>query len=300
MGRASRRFSPIGSPVSSQIAVGALLDARQRGVDLGDQLALAVARPQLQRAVGLGGGAVGEVGVLGRVLVQNMQRLAVLADDLFLPGHQLVAEIGLVTFVHEGLVLGKGDSLLGEAVMPLICGFGPLASGLWAVFFAAASLGTPYCGPSCAPFNRPFICRLGVHSGPTIRPNDAVFFAHPRSPTGSVIYLGAPEADSGALRRARFKPLFFQVKALPCGAARMLDPGLASALAGPRAPRSKGSRPLFCGAIAAEMRAVRMHFPAPSRGEVSERLRRLLPGAALRWREVHDPAVPGSLTPTGG
>ena len=39
-------------------------DAGQCRVDLGDELALAVARPQLQRAVGLGGRTVGEVGVL--------------------------------------------------------------------------------------------------------------------------------------------------------------------------------------------------------------------------------------------
>src|SRR5688572_284523 len=62
-------------------AVGALLDARQRGIDLGDQLALAIAGPELERPIGLGGGAIGEVGVLGGVLVQNMQGLAILPHD---------------------------------------------------------------------------------------------------------------------------------------------------------------------------------------------------------------------------
>ena len=75
------------------VAVGAVLDAGQRRVDLGDELALAVAGAQLERAVGLGGGAVGEVGVLGRILVQAGQRLLRLADDFFLPGQQLLAEV---------------------------------------------------------------------------------------------------------------------------------------------------------------------------------------------------------------
>src|ERR1700686_5665087 len=40
------------------IAVGVVLDTLQRGVDLGDQLALAVAGAQLDRAGGFRGGAV--------------------------------------------------------------------------------------------------------------------------------------------------------------------------------------------------------------------------------------------------
>src|SRR3954452_17911345 len=43
------------------IAVGVVLDALQGGVDLGDQLALAVAGAQLDRAICFGGSAVGKV-----------------------------------------------------------------------------------------------------------------------------------------------------------------------------------------------------------------------------------------------
>ena len=53
------------------IAVGAVVDPGQRGVDLGDQLALAVAGPQLDRAVGLRGGAVGEVGVVLALVLEG-------------------------------------------------------------------------------------------------------------------------------------------------------------------------------------------------------------------------------------
>src|SRR5947207_1399193 len=56
------------------IAVGVVLDALQRRVDLGDQLALAVAGAQFNGAVGLGGGAVGEVGVIDVFFLQGLQR----------------------------------------------------------------------------------------------------------------------------------------------------------------------------------------------------------------------------------
>src|SRR5215203_7494936 len=45
------------------VAVGAFVDRLHRAVDLGDQLAEAIPRAQLERAVGLGGGAIGEIGL---------------------------------------------------------------------------------------------------------------------------------------------------------------------------------------------------------------------------------------------
>src|SRR5438874_7914318 len=57
------------------IAVGAVVDAEERGVDLGDQLALAVARAQLDRAVGLRGGAVGEIGMVLVLVLEVLERL---------------------------------------------------------------------------------------------------------------------------------------------------------------------------------------------------------------------------------
>src|SRR5258707_8147225 len=43
------------------IAVGAVVDTGQRRLDLGDQLALAVAGPELDRPIGLRGGAIGKI-----------------------------------------------------------------------------------------------------------------------------------------------------------------------------------------------------------------------------------------------
>src|SRR5262249_17389844 len=93
------------------VAVGALLDARERRVDLGDQLALPITRPKLQGAVGLGCGTVGKIGMLGGILMQDEQCLAILPDDLFFPSYQFVAEIGAVTLVHERLVLGRAIAI---------------------------------------------------------------------------------------------------------------------------------------------------------------------------------------------
>ena len=56
------------------IAVGVVVDALQRRVDLGDQLALAVAGAQFDRAVGLGGCAVGQIGVIDVLFLQGLQR----------------------------------------------------------------------------------------------------------------------------------------------------------------------------------------------------------------------------------
>ena len=57
------------------IAVGAIIDARQRLVDLGDQLALAITRPQLDGTVGFGGSAVGKIGIVLVFLLEMLQRL---------------------------------------------------------------------------------------------------------------------------------------------------------------------------------------------------------------------------------
>ena len=86
----------------------------KRGVDLGDQLALAVARPQFDGAVGLGGGPVGEVGMVLALVVQVLQRLARLAQDVLFPRQKLLAEVLPLPFVHERL--GVGRSVVASAL----------------------------------------------------------------------------------------------------------------------------------------------------------------------------------------
>ena len=53
------------------IAVGLVFDTLQRGVDLGNQLALPVAGPQLERAFRFRRGAVGDVRLLAGIFLQS-------------------------------------------------------------------------------------------------------------------------------------------------------------------------------------------------------------------------------------
>src|ERR1700730_15170945 len=88
------------------IAVGVVLDALQRRVDLGDQLALAVAGAQFDRAVGLGGRAVREIGMIDVLFLQGLQRDPRLPEYLVLPRQQLGAKIIALAVVHERLFFG--------------------------------------------------------------------------------------------------------------------------------------------------------------------------------------------------
>src|SRR5579872_4139123 len=56
------------------VAVGAVIDPGERGLDLGDQFALTVSRAQLDGAVGFRGRAVREVGVVFAFLLECGQR----------------------------------------------------------------------------------------------------------------------------------------------------------------------------------------------------------------------------------
>src|SRR5215218_689141 len=94
------------------IAVGAVVDAPDRGIDLGDELALAVARPELDRAVGLGGGAIGEVRVVLALGLQGDQGVLGFAKDLVLPSGQLTPIVLPLPLVHERLFVAWAVSLV--------------------------------------------------------------------------------------------------------------------------------------------------------------------------------------------
>src|SRR5919107_1069350 len=96
------------------VAVAAVLDAREGRGDLGDELSLAVSGAQLDRAVRLGGGAVGDVGV---VLVLGLERgegLLRLTQDVALPLDELAPEILALPVVHERLVVARPITLVDE------------------------------------------------------------------------------------------------------------------------------------------------------------------------------------------
>src|SRR6266566_9745205 len=88
------------------IAVGVVLDALQRRVDLGDQLALAVAGAQFDGAVGLGGSAVRQIGMIDVLLLQRLQRDSRFTQYLVLPCQKLGAKVVALAVVHERLFFG--------------------------------------------------------------------------------------------------------------------------------------------------------------------------------------------------
>src|ERR1700732_2561574 len=110
--RARRRARGGGPPVLCPVAVGPALEPLQGGLDLGEQLALPVAGTQLDRPVGLRGGAVGEVGMILVLVLKMLQRLLRLLENVVLPRQQLVAKILALALVHEWLFVGRSIVLV--------------------------------------------------------------------------------------------------------------------------------------------------------------------------------------------
>jgi len=83
-------------------AIGAVLDASQRRVDLRDQLPLAIASPQLHRAFRFRRSAVGEIRMRRRIRCQILQRLLCLANNFVFPSEQTLTEILPLALIHKG------------------------------------------------------------------------------------------------------------------------------------------------------------------------------------------------------
>jgi len=77
---------------------------------------------QLDRPVGLRGGAVGEVGVILILVLEMLQRLLGLFQEFLLPLGQLLAEVFPLALVHERLVLGRTVVLVGQTGVPVLAG----------------------------------------------------------------------------------------------------------------------------------------------------------------------------------
>ena len=81
-GRARRRSTPISPPHSSHLPYDAVVDAAERLVDLGDELALAIADAEREVAVVLEGGAVGGIGEQLAALAHAVDRAEGLSQQL--------------------------------------------------------------------------------------------------------------------------------------------------------------------------------------------------------------------------
>src|SRR5262249_45382077 len=83
------------------ITVSAVLDPLEGSVDLRDQLALAVSRAELKRALGLERRAVGDIGLREALFLEMNQGLTRLLQQLAAPAQQLLAEVLELSGVHE-------------------------------------------------------------------------------------------------------------------------------------------------------------------------------------------------------
>src|SRR6187402_2764571 len=87
--------------------VAAFLDPAKGLVDLGDQLAVAVASTQFERVLGLTRSALGLVTHVTDFLAEVVHGLAGFLDELFAPVLELVTEISEVTRTHVLLVTAR-------------------------------------------------------------------------------------------------------------------------------------------------------------------------------------------------
>src|SRR5690606_275177 len=81
-------------------AIFALVDTAQRRLDLGNELALPVAGSKLDSPVGFAGGAVVEIGLADRPILQALQRSDRRFEDRFLPFEQQYAKIIELRLAH--------------------------------------------------------------------------------------------------------------------------------------------------------------------------------------------------------
>jgi len=88
------------------ITVGAVLDPKQRLVDLGDQLALAVAGAKLECPVGFERCPIGDIGLGEAFFLEMAQGLVRLPQQLALPAEQLLPEVFQLHRIHKRLFLG--------------------------------------------------------------------------------------------------------------------------------------------------------------------------------------------------
>ena len=87
------------------IAVSAIVDPLQGRFNLGNEFALPVTRPKLKGAVGFRRGPVRQIRQDMILVLQMGDGFPAFAQDVFLPGIQLLPEIRRLPFIHERLVV---------------------------------------------------------------------------------------------------------------------------------------------------------------------------------------------------
>src|SRR5690606_21145671 len=91
------------------VAVGAFVETLQRRIDLGDQLALAVACPKFDGTVGFRRRPVRKIRMVGAFFCQVVEGFARFAQDVVFPGVQLRSKVSPLVCIHEFIVLVEDE-----------------------------------------------------------------------------------------------------------------------------------------------------------------------------------------------
>jgi hypothetical protein len=98
------------------VSVGAVIDAGESRVDLGDQLALAVAGAEFDGPIRFRRGPIGEIGVILIFALQGRESFLSLFENIAFPADEFTPEILPLPFIHEGLVFCRSITLINNDV----------------------------------------------------------------------------------------------------------------------------------------------------------------------------------------
>lgn len=107
-GRNRPRFKPgqrNGLSSDFAIAILAFVDPAQRGIDLGDELALTVAGAQFERPIGFTGRPIRDIRLSQRFVLKGFEGIVRLAKDIVFPGQELLAKIFELIWIHKRLCI---------------------------------------------------------------------------------------------------------------------------------------------------------------------------------------------------
>src|SRR5580698_9293412 len=88
------------------IAISAVFDTRQRGVDLANQLALTVTGSEFDRPIGLRGCTVGDIRVILVLILKMLKGFLRFLKDVVTPVEQFDTKVFPLAFAHKRLFIG--------------------------------------------------------------------------------------------------------------------------------------------------------------------------------------------------
>ena len=99
------------------IAIFALVNAAQRGVNFRHELTLAVPRAQFQRAISFFAGAICNIWDIARAVLKPFDRFLAVAHQIIFPIQQLSSKIFHLTLIHKWLVFGRSIAIRNKTLL---------------------------------------------------------------------------------------------------------------------------------------------------------------------------------------